>query len=59
MRDIGQRNRSTVDRAVVTKTNQKLDVVDSDDLNPIASKLPRDDLLKVREVKCPAEQPRQ
>ena len=35
----------SVDWTDFTKTNQKLDVVDSDDLNSIANKPPRDDLL--------------
>ena len=46
--DVGQRDSCKIDWADFTKTNQKLDTFDSDDLNAIASKLPNDYLFNTR-----------
>ena len=46
--DTGQRVAYSVDRADLTRTNTKLEVADSGDLQSIARVLPRDDLFKTR-----------
>ena len=48
MCDTGQRDTCNVNRDDFTETNLKLDIVDSDDLNSIVSRLPRDNLFKTR-----------
>ena len=46
--DIGQRVAYSADWADLTRTNRRLEVADSGDLEPIARELPSNDLFKTR-----------